>query len=476
MQGICEESTSKINLLAYIDRLILIKESDSGHKSLEKILEEVMNNQIMSCKYHNTLENDFTYFFDHSCRKEIIPYRSTASIENYNEEILNLVYSNSFKYFAAVLKGNDIAFYKINKYVDFLKQGPSNNFEDYLKKSSFDINFQGIIQKAHENIITSIQWSKTDKLILTASKDKLIKLFDPITKECKLVISGHDGMVSSVIFVLNETKIISAGLDYKICMWSLQGANEFSVHVPNVTITELLYSEIYNILIVISATTNSILFYDIESKTEVDKIPMNDIIISCAISKLDNGVYLLINSSKATPALSLLNLKTKIIERKFFGHRQERFTIKCNFGGESENFIVCGSEDARVLIWSRNHSIPIYAIKAHSSPVNAVIWSHSHLTDIILSCSEDHTIKILTNDNVDKINFEKEVTFVKSKSTGIETKTISFEDSKLETQSISPRVNSSIVTSLISRISNYLANPFALHNTQLEHDSDEGNL
>jgi WD40 repeat protein len=324
--------------------------------------------------------------------------------------------------------------------------------------NNIEINLINLIEAPHKNQINSLVWNSSDTLILTASKDKLAKVFDPITGVCKLTLEGHEGMVSSAVFVDNETKILTSGLDYKISLWDIQGKLEYSVTVPNITVSEILYSASFNFVILISATTNSILIYDISTKLELDRIPMNDAIVSCAISKLDNGEFLLVNSSKATPVLNLLNLKNKKFVRKYFGHRQERFTIKCNFGGENENFLLCGSEDAKIYIWNRNHSIPIYEIKAHTSPVNAVIWSHCYYTDLIISCSDDHTIKILSNDNVDKIYYFSD------KVRSLEHKFVNFDENKLEVRNNTNNTtnnNNSNNTSVVVNTTRNLLNIFA---------------
>lgn len=500
MFTICEESVSKESLLNYIDRLVLLKETNfGGDKKLQNILDTVLINQIKNCKYHNTTENKFTYFFDHNCKKESIPYKTSLSIEQHNEEILNIVYSNSFKYFATVIKGNAaIAIYQVNKYMDYLlNQNHSNMLLDDLQKcSSIEICLIQTIYSPHDGLITSIQWSKNDKYLLTASKDKHIKLFDPFTGTCKLTLSGHDGQVSSAIFLENDKKVISSGLDYKISMWNLNtgGEKELSVSVPNVTISELLYSESVRLLIVISATTNSVLFYDIETKSEIDtlKIPMNDVIVSCAISKLDNGAFLLVNSSKATPVLNLFCFKNAKNEnsknpntpsilnvRKYFGHRQERFNNKCNFGGEAENFLLCGSEDGKICVWSRNHSIPILAIKTHFSPVNAVIWAHSQLTDIIISCSEDHTIKILTNESVDKVSLVSKDRLIPSlyRKPSLEHKIINPDDNNLSLGRMTSPTNTVSLTRSVSNMLSRLGNIFgsSINEMYPRVDSEEEN-
>jgi WD40 repeat protein len=475
-QSICKQSSSLDNLLQYINSLVLMKEiSNVNDKNLCQILNTVMKYQILGCKFHNTPNNKFSYFFDHQCKIESIPFKVLLSLEQHNEEILNIVYSNTGRYFAAVLKSNNIAVYKISFSIRKQSSMTVNINDTQINSStiptsskSVEITLINTITAAHKNQITSLQWNANDTLILTSSKDKLIKLLDPFTGNCKSTIETHDSMVTSAIFVENDSKILSSGLDYKVSLTNLSSnICEFSVSVPGVTVNELLYSMIYNIVVIISATTNSLIFYDLKSKTEIDKMQMNDVIISCAISKIDNGCYLLVNSSKATPVLNLINLKTKEIKRKYFGHRQERFTIKCNFGGEGENFLLCGSEDAKIYVWNRNHSIPIFVYKAHSSPVNSVIWPYKNNetdTDVIISCSDDHTIKVLGNENVDKA--------FTSSMKGLEHKIVNIEGNKIvfDTNGSSGIISSSNSNSnstalanasnVWSRLSNILTNPF----------------
>jgi WD40 repeat protein len=387
-----------------------------ANRNLTSIIDYVLKNQIKFCKYHNQGDTRQSYFFDHECKSTAVPNKVMFTIDN-KEEVLNIVLSNNNRYFAAILKEKDIIIYKITQNKARKQSNAEadslilNQISPLLKESQtplnnkyIDINLINTLKEVHKKPINSLMWNSKDSLILTASKDKTVKLTDPFTGITKLTLDGHNEQVSSAIFVENETKILSSGLDYKISLWKMDSRLEHSVSIPSITISELLYSQIMNFVIIVAATTNSILIYDINTKIELDKIPMNDAIISVAISKLDKGLYLLINSSTATPVLNLLNLKTKKFIRKYFGHRQERFINKCNFGGRDERFLVCGSEDANIYIWNRQHSVPIHQIKAHSSPVNSVVWP-CIFPDIIISCSDDHTVNILSNDSLDKVYY-----------------------------------------------------------------------
>ena len=465
MKELCPSAYSKEALIDYIKSIL--NKSNSLLKtlypsSLENMLDTVIKNQIKTCKYHNTKVNSFSYFENHTCKKECIPYKNLITIEKHNEEIINITLSNNGNYFAASLKNNYIAIYQIiliekeNKSrkvsIECNNQSNSSNFKinnnvktgiNHINNVSNDmniksnlankdsVNFERMLSglnkpedrdrfileiklinqiNAHKGQITAISWHPNDKYIVTSSKDQTIKIFNPFAQNgtpCLVrTLESHNSMVTSVIFCQKDNKILSIGLDQNIFSWTFEGKSEL-YKKTNSTISEILYSQAHNYLISIEATNNSVIIYDYSTKNEVFKLQLNDAIISSSLSKIDKGGYLLINSSKATPVLNLFNLSTKEIEMKFFGHRQERFSIKCGFGGEDENFLVCGSEEAKIYVWNRYHSIPILAIKAHSAPVNAIIFpSFNNLSNIIISCSDDHTIKVFSTDLINKAYFD----------------------------------------------------------------------
>jgi WD40 repeat protein len=77
----------------------------------------------------------------------------------------------------------------------------------------------------------------------------------------------------------------------------------------------------------------------------------NDTITSISLSKC--GRFLLTNVSFKNPRLDLWDLEKKEVVRKYKGHKQDLYIIKCSFGGVGENLVLCGSSDSCVYIWSR---------------------------------------------------------------------------------------------------------------------------
>ena len=405
MKDLCYCASSKDRFFEFLESILSNSKSllKTMHpKNLENMIDCVTKHQIKNCLYHveddnyddhlqtdkniskiKQSENTFSYFQDHKCTKEKLPIRCILSIEKHDEEITGLVISPNNNFFAAILKSNFITIYELLK-----KKNNKNKSQDelYIKHIS---NI-----KAHENQITSLVWNRKETNIMTASKDKCVKIFDILTSECILKIN-FTSMVSSAIFIENEQKILTAnlGLEQKLNLWDIKGNLVESFNT--VTVDQILYSKKLNVIILVAPTNKSILIYDYAIRSEIDMLNVNDTIISTSISKLDDGEYLLVNSSTSTPVLSLWHLPKRTLERKYFGHRQERLTTKCGFGGVNERFLISGSDGKEIYIWNRNYTIPISVIRVHNGIVNSVIWPSCRNLNIIISGSDDHTIKIL---------------------------------------------------------------------------------
>ncbi len=75
-------------------------------------------------------------------------------------------------------------------------------------------------------------------------------------------------------------------------------------------------------------------------------------------------------------------------------HQLSKNVIFCGFGGIDENFVVSGSEDAKIYIWHRATGRLIETLSGHAKgPVNGVAW-HPRDALTIASCGDDHTVRI----------------------------------------------------------------------------------
>jgi WD40 repeat protein len=49
----------------------------------------------------------------------------------------------------------------------------------------------------------------------------------------------------------------------------------------------------------------------------------------------------------------MYDLNRREIVRRFRGHKQHLYLLKCDFGGVNESFVICGSDDGCVYVWSK---------------------------------------------------------------------------------------------------------------------------
>jgi len=73
--------------------------------------------------------------------------------------------------------------------------------------------------KGHTNSVQSIDFDHTGNLLVSSSGDLTIKIWDFQTHECTKTLHGHDHIVSSVIFLPSGDQLASASRDKTIKLW-----------------------------------------------------------------------------------------------------------------------------------------------------------------------------------------------------------------------------------------------------------------
>ena len=378
--------------------LKIFPEIESNEKVIEHIKKTISSTEQITIK--NIFKTINLYFskklkkhnspINNSNEKEGIPLKKALNLD-LKYEIHSLILSNSQNNFCVILSNHNIITYEI-------------------KRNKNDIILKEIIKFYHSSTINQLVWNNSDTLILTASKDKTLCLLDPFSGQTKKNFSNiHSAMITSCFFI-NDDIFVSSGLDNKLNLVnSKTGEKIYTLNTEGISINELNYSKYINSIITTVATNNSIDFYSYNMNDEVklkkyEKIQFDDVIIS---TKLDlYGKLLLINHSKITPTISLFDLNNFKEIGRYYGHIQNRFNIKANFGGFNQNFICCGSENGKINLWSKTSIIPIFEEKIHRSVVNEIIWFNKYeLKDVLISGSEDHNMNVFVNEVIENVYF-----------------------------------------------------------------------
>jgi WD40 repeat protein len=169
-------------------------------------------------------------------------------------------------------------------------------------------NLQGALirqpLRGHEDLISSIAFSRKNPMLVSASWDSTIRLWDLRGNPTGQVLRGHNGKVYAVAFSSDGRTIASGGDDSTVRLWDLQGkpvGRPFGGHQR--VVTSVAFS------------------------------PDGQMIVS----------------GSADSTIRLWNLQGSLIGQPFQGHRDTVFSVAFSPDGK---FIVSGSRDRTVRLWN----------------------------------------------------------------------------------------------------------------------------
>ena len=100
-------------------------------------------------------------------------------------------------------------------------------------------------------------------------------------------------------------------------------------------------------------------------------------------------------------------MEQKKIEKKYYGYVQKSTEVRCSFGGDKDQYVLSASEDCVIYLWDRNISgLPKYQFKEHLNLVNGVEMINS---SIIVSISDDKTIKFWTSYDIEDVHYKNKM-------------------------------------------------------------------
>jgi U3 small nucleolar RNA-associated protein 12 len=100
----------------------------------------------------------------------------------------------------------------------------------FFSPPSFHLRF-----REHKDMITDVVFLESRNLLLTSSKDTLIKMWDLETHHCIQTLVGHRGEVWSMDVNQAQTRLITGSSDNRIRVWSLD-TKEFATIVEELVV------------------------------------------------------------------------------------------------------------------------------------------------------------------------------------------------------------------------------------------------
>ncbi|KAJ3053232.1 hypothetical protein HK097_004741 [Rhizophlyctis rosea] len=375
------EGSSREQLLNELQKYISSAVMIPTHR-LDTLLDQALRYQKLGCLYHNVEDSSLSLFIDHACNKHHFPSTTTHVFEEHADEVWFVSFSNNGLYLASASKDATAIIWDMENY-----------------SSTYTLS-------GHTQAISYLAWSPDDSLLLTGSNDQTLKLWNTSSGTQENSFIRHSDTINSVAWLPDGERFISGSVDKHIYLWNVDG--DVLYKWSGVRVMDLAITADGLGMVVISE--KMIRLYDLDSKEEMASMSETDSITSVKIA--NDGRHALVNLS--SQEIHLWDLIEHRMVRRYAGQKQGRFVIRSCFGGIDQNFVLSGSEDSHVYIWSREQNALLEVLPGHTGKeipimilhkscklmsmsdcvgcINCVAWNAQR--NIFATASDDHTIRI----------------------------------------------------------------------------------
>lgn len=306
---------------------------------LAVLLDQVKQNQISRCTYHNTLASPSLYS-DHMCDRNQFPLRNVLELGNHSDEVWALEFSHDGTRLASA--GQD------------------------RKVIVYDVPSFGIIQtlQDHGEGVVFIAWSPDDSKLISCSRDRVARVWDTEvgrhksgesnemlmrcqTGSCLLEIDQHTEPVTTASWAPDGKTFVTGSLDRQtqLCVWDL-GGNRVFAWSGGYRVQDCSITPDGKRLVVISVEKR-VYVYNFRTREEEYSIPMKRDLNCIKVSR--DSKHVLVSTSDNE--IQMLDIATGKTLQKFLGRTQNQFVIRNCFGGAGENFVVSGSEGGALSLF-----------------------------------------------------------------------------------------------------------------------------
>ncbi|KAG0182694.1 hypothetical protein DFQ29_002824 [Apophysomyces sp. BC1021] len=359
-----ELTPMELNVERYIDPSIMIPK-----ERLLTLLNQAFDWQLRGCLYHDSKNADFSLFAEHICDETQFPSTTVHVLEGHTDEVWHVSFAHCGLYLASVSKDMTCIIWDMQTYEKI----------HTLKGSSELDSFSA--------------WSPDDSKLLVCG-DHQIRLWSSITGELLHTFVMHTDQVTSCAWLSDGNRFISGACDKRLILWGVDGAILTEMEAQRILDMRLTSDGSRLVTISFSKTKGEkyIVIYSLNGLKleEMRRIPVQDTITSLTLSK--DGQFALLNVQEVQE-LHLWDLETQVVVRKYSGHSQGTYIIRSTLGGDDESFVLSGSEDNCVYVWSREHGVVLEVLEGHTGTVNCISWSPISPM-MFASASDDRTIRI----------------------------------------------------------------------------------
>jgi len=340
---------------------------------LAVLLDCVKQSQIDNCLYHTSNEQPSLYV-DHFCDRSRFPTEvlvelskpASEATSRQAEEVWQIRFSPDGKRLASCGTEKAINIWDVERFTLVTQ------LEGHAKAG-----------------IGDVAWSPDGKYLVSCGFDRSWKLWDTNTGECLKVADTFEEPVSSCVWTDDGQTFVTGSLDKAkpLCTWDIQG-NCLHTWTKSHRTCDIALSPDQHWLVAMTEQ-KQLHVYNFATRSHVYELSLTNRPTSISISA--DSRHMLVN--KTDHEAVLIDIETRETVQKYTGQKGGQYTIRSDFGGANENFVICGSDDGHVFVWHKITGTLVHEAEAHQPRCNAVAW---HPTDpcMFATCGDDNRVKI----------------------------------------------------------------------------------
>ena len=200
--------------------------------------------------------------------------------------------------------------------------------------------------KAHQGSVMSLQISKDDSFIVSASNDKTVGLYQ-IHEGQAVQLVGHSDAVACVSLMEGENHAISGSKDKTVRLWNLQTQSCERIFEGHTGVVGCLASTSDNKTVVSGSGDFTLKIWNAEKGDCLYTLKGHNDSIKC-IGITDDNQFAIAGSHEGKDQLLLWNLKDGSCARKFTGHTHAVMHLKIL----PNNMMITSSRDGTIKLWN----------------------------------------------------------------------------------------------------------------------------
>lgn len=226
----------------------------------------------------------------------------------------------------------------------------------------------------------------TDHELAKSRPNGTVELGDILTGDIRIVLTGHTGPLSSIVYAPNGAMIATASFDKTVRIWStLTGTILHILSGHSLVVTGVAFSPTYPRVASCSMDT-TVRIWDIPTGQQIAVLKgRSGAVISVTYSP--NGC--LIGSCSEDGSILLWDANTGGFSSRLLGHISP---VTCvTFSPDGNQIASCGL-DGRVRLWDPINKMLLSTLSGHQAAVGSVVYSPTG--DCIASGGKDGTVRL----------------------------------------------------------------------------------